>query len=124
MTTTPAFIPSNFFKQIEDETIKQGAFTLQALAKAIWVAFQPYLPIAIVLFFIVLAWAFVMALLGKWSHLGKILYRVFLFIALGITIAVKGWEIVFNPYFDLICLSAYLFSYNLTGIILKPFKRQ
>lgn len=83
-----------------------------------------YLPYLIGLLFVLLIIASVKAMLGWTGALGSLLYHVFYFGILGIILKVKGLEILFNPYFDLICAVIYHVCYWLTGLILRSFRRR
>jgi len=56
------------------------------------------------------------------GRIGSLIYNTIYFGILFVIIAVKGFEILFNPYFDFICLLLYGVSYYLTGRILKKIK--
>lgn len=124
MTSTPTFIPSDFFQKIEDGSIKLAVSIINSVASSVWTSFRPYLPYAIGIFLLISIWAVIKATFGRWGQLGSIIYHVFFLGILGLVIAIKGWEIIFDPIFDIIYLLAYRFSYLITGLILKSFIRR
>ncbi len=117
------FIPQDFFPnflaQLEVETTKN----LGLLAGTMWQIIKPYIPLLIGVLFIVLVFATIKAMFGKWGTLGSVLYHVFFFALLGIIVWIKGWGIFLSAYFDIITTILYRLCYWLTGLILQRFKR-
>lgn len=124
MTSTPTFIPADFFKQIETNTVQYGVGFIRMIFTILWAAFRPYLPYAIGILFIMAVVAMIKALLGQTGTLGSLLYHIFFFGILGVIIAIYGLDIVFNSYFELITFAIYVISYHITGLILKSFRRK
>lgn len=123
MTSTPSIIPHDFFQKINEQTTQYGAGFVRMIFTILWTAFRSYLPYAIGIFFLISLWAIVKATMGRWGQLGSIIYHVLFFGFMGTVIAIKGWEILFNTFFDLISLVVYLVSFYITGLILRPFRR-
>lgn len=116
--------PKQMLQQIQDQATVFAVEILKATTEMLWLSIKPYWPYLVVGFFVFLIFLTLKAMLGEWGGLGSFLYHVFYFGFLGIVIAVKGWEIIFNPLFDLIALFLYRFSFWLTGLILRKFRNK
>lgn len=123
MTTSSAFLFStDFYQKIAASSTATAISMLQAIIGATMPSILPYVPWAMGVLFIGLVIASIKALFGQTGMLGSLLYHVFYFGILGIIIWMKGLEIVFNVYFDLICAIVYRACYWLTGLILVKFR--
>lgn len=58
------------------------------------------------------------------GKIGSLIYNTIYFGILGAIIAAKGFEILFDPYLDIICLLLYRGSYFLTGRILDKIRHR
>lgn len=117
-------LPANFIQQIEASSTEYSVAMLRTILSGLKPTIEHYLPYLIGLLFMLLIIASVKAMLGRTGALGSLLYHIFYFGILGIIIKVKGLEVLFNPYFDLICAIVYRFCYWLTGLILNKFRRR
>jgi len=117
-----------FFVDLIQKTLDQvptvAVSILRPILAALWISFQPHLPYAIGGLLILLIVASVMALIGETGALGSLLYHIFYFGIFGSIIWIKGLEILFSPYFDLIGAVLYPICYWLTGLILKKFRNR
>jgi hypothetical protein len=120
-TSTATFL-ADLIKKTLDQVPTMGASILRPILAALWISFQPYLPYAIGGLFIVLIVVSIMALYGETGALGSLLYHLLYFGIFGIIVWIRGLEILFSDYFDLICVVLYPICYWLTGLILKKFK--
>jgi len=119
---SPDFL-NQLFQQIQDQATVWAVEMLKMIIETIRLSIRPYWPYLVIGFFILLVWSTIKAMLGKWGALGSLLYHVFYFGILGIFIKIRGLEILFNPFFDLIAFVVYRISYTLTGLIVGKFKR-
>ena len=122
-TSTFPNILADTLKRINEQVPKVGAQMLRAIIDAMLPGLMPYVPWFIGLLFLALVIASVKALFGRTGMLGSLLYHIFYFGILGIIVWIKGLEIFFNSYFDLMCFVLYRFCYWLTGLILERFRR-
>ncbi len=119
-----AFFPATFFQQIEASTTEDSIAFLRSVVAAAMPTVLHYLPYSFGILFVFLIIASVKAMLGETGTLGSLLYHIFYFGILAIIITVNGLEVLFNPYFDLICSVVYRLCYWLTGLILNKFKNR
>ena len=110
---------NQFIKQMQEQSISFAVEFSKMMIEMIWLSLKPYWPYLAIGFFVLLLWLTIKAMLGEWGALGSLIYHVIYFAILGIFIAIKGWEIIFNPLFDLLAWIFYRFSYWLTGLILS-----
>ncbi len=120
-TSTAQFI-TDLFQKTEVLAEQQAAVFLKMLLISVWTYFKPYLPYVVTILFGGLIIASVKAMFGKTGMLGSLLYHIFYFAVLGIVLWIMGLQLVFNPYFDLVCFVIYRLCYWLTGIVLEKFK--
>lgn len=120
---TESVVPANFIQQIEASSTTYAVELVRAVATGLKPTVLHYLPYILAAIFILLIFASVKAMLGKTGTLGSLLYHIFYICGLGIIIWVKGFEILFNPYFDLIVYLLYIICYWLVGLVLKCFRR-
>lgn len=95
---------------------------LKAVFNAILLSLLPYWPYFLGGFFVLLMVATIKLASGQWGAMGSLIYHVIYFGILGVIIAVKGVEILFDPIFDLIYILLYRVAYWLTGLILKQLR--
>ncbi len=124
MTSTPSIIPVDFYQKLETESTKYAVEFARMIFTMLWTAFKLFLPYAFVFLLLVSIWSVIKALRGHWGQLGSIIYHVIFFGILAAAIAIKGWEILYNPYFDIAYFLLYKFSYFITGLILRPFRKK
>jgi hypothetical protein len=120
-TFDPIF-PKNFLQQITGQVAEEVTKGLGMIAGAMWQIIKPYAPYAIGGLFVVLVFATVKAMFGKWGTLGSVLYHIFFFAILGIIVWIKGWGIFLSDYFDIIMAVLYRVCYWITGLILERVK--
>lgn len=118
----PSLVPANLIQQIEASSTSVAV----GLVRSVFEAYKPtllhHLPYILLGVFILLAIGTVKAMLGEIGMLGSLLYNIFYICGMGIIIWVKGFEILFNHYFDLISYALYVICYWLVGLILKQFR--
>jgi hypothetical protein len=114
---------SDLFQKILNQSLVSAVELTKQFASAIWSSLKPYWPYLVVGLFVILLYLTIRAMLGKWGALGSLLYHLFYFGILGIIVLIKGWEILFNPLFDLIAFVVYRLAYTLTGLFLRRFIR-
>ena len=114
---------SDLFQKILDQTVVSAVELTKQFADAMWSSVEPYWPYLAVGLFVILLYLTIKAMLGKWGALGSLLYHIIYFGILGIIVWIKGWEILFNPLFDLISFVVYRLTYTLVGVVLQKFKR-
>lgn len=118
-----SFVPADIVGKIIVSSTETAVDIVTLVFTTFWTFLQPYFPYAIGTLFVLLITASVKAMLGQTGMLGSLLYHIFYFAILGIIIWIKGFEILFNPVFDLIVLVTYRICYWLTGLILDKFRR-
>lgn len=120
--TPTIMFPTDFWqKAISDGTaqavvILRPAFTQAALT--IWHYASTIL--AVTAFLLVVA--LIKAAVGYWGMLGSLLYHIFYFSIFGAILWVRGPELLFSDYFELIGLILNPLCYWLTGLILQRFR--
>ena len=114
---------NQLFNQIQDQSIAFAVEFLKMIEEMIWLFIEPYWPYLAIGFFIILVGLIIGAMLGEWGALGSFLFHVIYLLLLGIFILIRGWEILFNPLFDLLAYGAYWFSYKIVGLVLIKFRR-
>jgi hypothetical protein len=124
MTSTPSFLPILDFQKIETESTKVAVEFIRGIFNLAWTLFRPYLPYVIGLLLLISIWSVIKALMGRWGQLGSLVYHIIFFGILALAIVIKGWEILFNPIFDILYYLFYRFSYFITGLILRPFRKR
>jgi len=105
--------PANIWKQIQagqDEAMKLAATAVGQEVGRLWSTSKLYVISFILLFFII-----------KFEEkgIGSVVYNIFFLGVMGIFIAIFGWGVIFNSYFEIIYLLVYIFSYKLTRIVLR-----
>ena len=120
--TSTALFMSGLIQKMIDQVPAVAASFVRIIAGTLWISFQPYLPYAIGALFILLVIASINALLGRTGMLGSLLYHISYFAILATVIWIKGWEILFNTYFDLVCFVVYRLCYWMTGLVIAKFK--
>lgn len=113
-TTTPIDIYKTL-TQAFDAGNHEAALMLSSIAKTAWSSHWPYILIIIVL-----------VLLAKFLErgVGSVIYNILYFGALGLVVAVMGFDIIFNIYFEIIAALVYVFSFRITGVILRELRHQ
>lgn len=106
---------AEMLEQAQNEATKIIASGMQTTAGQIWYLY--WRQILILLFII----AFLKIVAGR---IGSLIYNIIFLGILSIAIAVYGFELLFNPYFDIIYLLFYKFSYFLTGRVLAKIRPQ
>jgi hypothetical protein len=112
----PIVTPIEFYQRIM-QAINEGthevALAIPLALKPILISYWPYIIIFILLFF-----------LSRFLDrgIGSVIYNIFYFGILSMIIALKGFDILFSPYFDLACVLVYLLSFYITGLILREIK--
>jgi hypothetical protein len=91
----------------EAEKIAASAFG-QAIVN-IWSTSKVYVICFILLFFIIKFWE---------RGIGSVAYHIIYFSIIGLIIIIFGWVIIFNVWFEIIVLFAYLISFKLTKYLL------
>ncbi|MFA5184681.1 MAG: hypothetical protein WC456_04120 [Patescibacteria group bacterium] len=104
--------PANIWKQIQagqDEAIKLAATAVGQEVGRLWSTSKLYVISFILLFFII-----------KFEEkgIGSVVYNIFFLGIIGIFIAIFGWGIIFNSYFEIIYLLIYIIAYRLTRMSL------
>jgi signal transduction histidine kinase len=120
---TQSVFPSDFLQKILEQIPASAAGLTKQFAEAMWLSVQPYWPYLAIGLFVLLFISTIRAMFGKWGVLGSLLYHIIYFGILGIIVWIKGWEILFNPLFDLISFVIYRLAYMLVGLILRKFRR-
>jgi len=106
------FFTNDYIQKIQNDSVQFAASILGQVLSNLWSNYKVYIIIFFLLFFIIKF---------KEKGVGSVLYHLIYLGVLGITILIKGWIIVFNDYFQIIALIAYMISFSLTSIILKKF---
>lgn len=109
----PTSTAVNFYQQIQDSVASSSASLLRSTIKQILPTTWPYLAIFVV---------FVIASKLMEGRIGSLIYNFIYFGILAIIVAVKGLDVFFSSYFDIIYALLYLISYFLTGLILKKIR--
>lgn len=123
MSNNMIFLSPDFYQKIVEESTKWGVAFINIMAITVWSGIKQNLQYIIGLFFVFSVIAVFKALSGETGMLGSMLYHLFFFTILGIIIWIKGAEILFNTWFDLISFLIYMLSFKLTGLILAKLKK-
>lgn len=111
LSDTLSKMPNMLFK----ESMEALVFVASALAKGVqsfWVEYGSY----------IIIFALVLLVIKFFKRgIGSVVYNVIFFSIIGVVIFVKGWEIIFNDFFEIITLFAYIISFKLTHFLLVKF---
>jgi hypothetical protein len=121
-STTLSLLPPDFISKIMESAQKFEVDLANAIFKTTLAHVMPYWPYIIGILFIFLIVASIKAFYGRTGMLGSLLYHILYIAIFGIFIWTLGIEIIFNPFFDLICFIVYRFCYWLVGLMLQKFK--
>lgn len=100
----------DFINQIIKNATEVVAVALGETIKTLWINYKVYFFGFILLFLIEKYWD---------NGIGSLLYNIIYFSILGVTIFFLGWRIIFDNYFELIALAAYVVAFELTRYILR-----
>jgi hypothetical protein len=121
-SSTLLFLPSDFFSKLFEYSETMAIGLIEAILKTTFINLMPYWPYVFGGLFILLIVASIKALFGRVGMLGSLLYHIFYFAILAIIVWINGIEIIFNPFFDLICFIIYRFCYWVVGLILQKLR--
>jgi ABC-type methionine transport system permease subunit len=122
MITTYSLLPPDLISKTMESAQKWGAEMIHIILKTTLTHIMPYWPYVFGIIFILVIFASIKALSGRTGALGSLLYHIFYIAIFGIIIWINGIEIIFNPFFDLICFIIYTFCYWIVGLILQKFR--
>ncbi|WKZ29449.1 MAG: hypothetical protein QY323_01820 [Patescibacteria group bacterium] len=120
-TPTLMFPPDFWQKAITDGTA-QAATILRPIFTQAALAIWHHAPAIIAVVSLLLVIALFKAAFGYWGMLGSLLYHIFYFSIFGVILWVRGPELLFSDYYELIGLILNPICYWLTGLILQRFR--
>lgn len=106
----PAVFNIDFINQIAGRATTLMAAAFGNAIKNLWLEYKIYVIGFIFLFLIDKYWD---------KGIGSVLYNIIYFSVLGFVIFLFGWQIIFNIYFEIIILLAYIVAFESTRYILR-----
>ncbi len=100
----------DFINQIIKNATEVVAVAFGEMIKTLWINYKVYFVGFIFLFLIEKYWD---------NGIGSLLYNIIYFSILGVVVFLSGWQIIFDVYFELIALVAYVVAFESTGYILR-----
>ncbi len=114
-----SLLPPDFFQNVIASTTSFVVDIFNSSLRLFLVSAKPYLPYILAALFILLIITTLKAMLGEWGALGSLLYHILYFGGWAIIIWLKGFEIFFNPFVDLLAFALYKICFWIVGTILR-----